>query len=64
LFVFFHAACPKEHFPKEKTEKKKAATQCGKSGKPKGNGITGGDPSGEKSVYAVVFWFATRLCPQ
>ena len=42
-------------FPKEKTEKKKADNPSGEREKPKGNGIIGGVPFGEETVYAVVF---------
>lgn len=41
------------HFQKKK-EKKKAVLHGGYE-KSKGNGINGGDPLGEESVYAVVF---------
>ncbi|PZP41142.1 MAG: hypothetical protein DI598_18575 [Pseudopedobacter saltans] len=48
------------HFSKRKTGKKKADKQSGKSGKPKGNGIS---PEGRlwearQCRYAVVFWFS------
>lgn len=54
LLHFFSA--PQNFFPKEKTEKKKAFTGYGQLQKPKGNGIIGGVPFGEETVYAVVFW--------
>ncbi|MBA4153682.1 hypothetical protein [Flavobacterium sp.] len=47
---------PQNFFPKEKTEKKKAFIGYGQLQKPKGNGIIGGVPFGEETVYAVVFW--------
>jgi hypothetical protein len=40
LFIFLFPFLPEKHFPKEKTEKKKAASQCGHGEKPKGNGIS------------------------
>jgi hypothetical protein len=38
--LFFTPPARKSIFPKEKTEKMKADKKCGKSGKPKGNGIS------------------------
>jgi len=59
-FLSFPPVCPsKSCFSKEKTEKKKAQEVCPEK-KPEGNGIIGGDPSGEAAVYAVVFWQPVR----
>jgi hypothetical protein len=51
LFPFADSLCV--FFPKEKGEKE--SNPAGIHGRHKGNGIIGGDPSGEAAVYAVVF---------
>jgi hypothetical protein len=61
-YVCFSLNLPasKNIYPKEKTEKKKAIKRYGHCERPKGNGIIGGDPLGEQTVYAVVFWRGMR----
>jgi hypothetical protein len=53
-FPFFRHL-PKSIFQKKKRKKRKQANHCGHREKAKGNGIIGGDPLGEETVYAVVF---------
>lgn len=58
---FFLTCLPQKAFFQKKKGKKKAIKRYGQRGKPKGNGIIGGDPLGEETVYAVVFWWQGRL---